>query len=878
MPRTPRRVGLRERLFLATVFAAATLMLSHTDWLWRWDHLIYDASLPIFESPPPEEIVIVAIDEASLSALGRWPWPRRIHAQLVQRLSEAGARVIALDIIFSEADTGDPEGDQALADAIGSSARVVLPVLLEQPRTYGQLFEQMPMPSLANAAAALGHIHVELDADGLARSVYLLEGLGEARWPALPLAMLNVAKPGSWSELPGARNPGPDAGSYTTWARDHHILIPFVGPPGRMSRISYLQALRGEHPPHVFRDKFVFVGVTATGLGDNLPTPVSGHNHPMSGVELSANVLHALQAGIAIKRLEPAGRALLLLLIAVLPFFLYPRLAPRYALLSAVGLFAATLAFSIALLATARLWLAPAPALLAILISYPVWSWLRLESAMRHLRQEAERIEQKQSELRVARLPDFVPATRFLSELMPLRGWLLLDADGNAREQWGEIPGGESPPLVPGEWKQNGSELWGALYAFDQEWRIAATWGGSAPPNAQEQRLLTEVFERYGQISKGAPKDSFEVVQAQIAELEDARDRLEALRQMIDDGLAQMIDGVVVANSLGQVVLANRQASLYLRGDASNDLIDSSVLNLLENILPEDGNQWKDALRRTLVERQAIRVNARHENGRDLLLQLAPLAGRPERLGGIILNVSDISELKQRERERAEVLSFLSHDLRSPLVSVLALVELARHDESRDASRGPLQQVEIQTRKTLELAEQFVELVRAETQEALRPEELDLVEVATNAVEQVWAQAKSRRIALNRRFEVDVAWTLGDPSLLERAIVNLLNNAINYSEDGTSVELVVEMKGDELHASVIDQGAGIAPEELSELFDRFRRGAAAGSSGKRGLGLGLAFVKAVADRHAGRVEATSELGKGSRFSLILSLSDSKAGG
>ncbi len=871
MTKTPRRVSVREHLILATLFAAVTLLLAHTNWLWRWDHLIYDATLPIWESPSPQDIVIVAIDEASLSALGRWPWPRRTHAQLVRGLSAAGARVIALDIIFSEADTSDPKGDEALAESIRESGRVVLPVLLEQPRTYGQLFEQMPMPPLAQAAATLGHIHVELDADGLARSVYLLEGLGEPRWPALPLAMLRVAQPKEWSELPGARAPRTDLDSYITWARDHHILIPFVGPPGRISRISYVQALRGDYPAEVFRNKFVFVGVTATGLGDTLPTPVAGHNQPMSGVELSANVLHALSAEMTIVRLDPATRSLLLVLIVILPFLLYPRLGPRYALLTAIGMFVAALAVSVVLVATARVWLAPAPAMLAVLLSYPVWSWLRLESAMRYLRLEASRIQRDQTELRVARLPDFAPATRFLSELMPLRGWLLLDADGNAREQWGDVPSGKPPPLAAGEWKQHGVELWGAVHAFGQNWRIGATWGTENPPNAQEKYLLTEVFERYGQSSQSPPTDHLEVVQAQITELEEARNRLEALRQMIDDGLAQMADGVLVVNALGQVLLANRQAGLYLVEDGNKDLIDEPVMRLLAQVNPEDSIDWKQAIRRTLIDRIATRVNARHRNGRDLFLQLAPLAGRPERLGGLIINVSDISDLRQRERERAEVLSFLSHDLRSPLVSVLALVELARHEQSRDASLVSLEQVETQTRKTLELAEQFVELVRAETQDELRLEELDLVEVATNAVEQVWAQAKSRGITLERRFEVDVAWIQGDPSLLERAIVNLLNNAIKYSANGTKVELVVAIKSGELHASVIDQGPGVAPAELPELFDRFKRGAAGGIPGKRGIGLGLAFVKAVADRHGGRVEASSELGKGARFTLVLPL-------
>ena len=230
MPKTPRRVGLREHLLLASLFAAATLLLAHSDWLWRWDHLIYDATLPIWESPPPQDIVIVAIDEASLNELGRWPWPRRTHAQLVRGLSAAGARVIALDIIFSEADSSDPKGDQALAEAIRESARVVLPVLLEQPRTYGQLIEQMPLPPLAEVAATLGHIHVELDADGLARSVFLLED-----WASLDGLRCRWRCCGWRSQRSGQSFP----------ARSLHAPIPRPTSPGHgITTFSFLSSAR----------------------------------------------------------------------------------------------------------------------------------------------------------------------------------------------------------------------------------------------------------------------------------------------------------------------------------------------------------------------------------------------------------------------------------------------------------------------------------------------------------------------------------------------------------------------------------------------------------------------------------------------------------
>lgn len=870
MPISPRQVGLRERLLLAFLFGGLTLLLVATDWLWRWDHLLYDASLSLWSQTAPDDIVIVAVDESSLAALGRWPWSRRTHARMVRHLSAEGAKVIALDLIFAESDSRDDDADELLGEALRSSARVALPVFLEQSRVQGQLIEQLPVPPLAESAAALGHVHVELDADGLARSIYLLAGLGEARWPALPLAMLRIAQPGQWSRLPGARDPRSDPDSHLVWVRDHHVLIPFVGQAGRIPRISYAQALTGQHPPDIFRNKFVLVGVTAAGLGDMLPTPpIPGHNEAMPGVEFIANALHALRERQTLTTLDVRARAVLSVLIALLPVFLFPRLAPRYAIVTAGALFVATLGLAIVLQALARVWFAPSPALLAVAISYPVWSWLRLESAMRYLRHEATRVQHEQADLHVARGARFIPAMQFLSEVLPLRGWVLLDASGNVRETWGEAPTGAPPALSAGEWLQQGVELWGGVHEFSQDWRVGAIWGGSQSPDVQEQRLLTEVVESYGQPLRRRPSDSLEVVQAQIAELQEARDRLQTLRQMIDDGMAQMADGVVTMNALGQVLLANRQAALYLMGDADAPLVDNPVFETLADVQPEGDIGWGQAVRRVLIERSPVRINARHRSGRDLLLQLAPLAGRPNRLGGIIINIADISEMRQRERERAEVLSFLSHDLRSPLVSVLALIELAKHEQSRDTLQDALERMDAYTRKTLELAEQFVELVRAESQENLRLEELDLVAVATNALEQVWAQAKSKDITLGRRFEVDSAWIRGDSSLLERAFVNLLTNAVKYSDRGASVAIGVGRRAECWCIDVSDTGYGIPRDELPGLFDRFKRVRGANRGGEPGTGLGLALVKVVVERHGGRIELQSEFGEGSTFHVYL---------
>ena len=198
------------------------------------DRLFYDWQLASGSRPPADDIVIVAIDEQSLRELGRWPWSRRIHADLVRKLTAAGARAIALDIVFAEPSANDPTADADLAAALTESGRVVLPVLNEQTQLDGQLLETLPIPILATAASGLGHVDVDLDLDGIARSVYLKAGLGSPRWSTLALALLEsvdrtagAALPASGPRRPrsppvrlGARLPCPDpvrrpAGSFS---------------------------------------------------------------------------------------------------------------------------------------------------------------------------------------------------------------------------------------------------------------------------------------------------------------------------------------------------------------------------------------------------------------------------------------------------------------------------------------------------------------------------------------------------------------------------------------------------------------------------------------------------------------------------------------
>lgn len=863
MDRRTRHLAFGERIGLIVFLAGLAMLLAHNDWLWRLDRLIYDAELRLWSRPAPDDIVIVAVDEASLAQFGRWPWPRELHAALLNRLTEESPRAIVLDFIFAEPDTTDPRGDQALAQAIESNGRVVLPVLMEQSRVGGQPVETLPLPSLADAAAGLGHVHVELDADGIARSFFLYEGLGNAFWPHISLASLTVGETAAYPP------PTPQSAvSPMLWTRDQARLIPYAGPPGHFKRISYAQVIDGAYQADTFRHRYVLVGTTVVGVGDALPTPVSGHSRSMPGVEINANILDAIRNNINITPLSHAWRVALSGLIAVLPILLFPFLAPRSTLLAAALLIVLTFALTGALLWFAHLWFPPAAALAALTLSYPLWSWRRLEHAMRYLNHELDALTRQRTELAIDKEVALTPALEFLARLLPIAGWSVYDIHGTQLTAGRSAPPYPTQPVSTSNWTLTSAGFWRRIERPSGPVLIGINWQGKALPSGNEHALFDELAHSLT-AQEINQTTSFEVLQARIGQIQDVTRQLQELRSFVDDSLANMSDGVIVANVLGQILIANPRAGWYLCADDGAQLRGRSLYELLDGMLIREGGSWDRLLQTALLEQTRSQVTVRHKNDRDLLIQIAPLSDTPCQPRGLVLNFSDISPLTASERKRDELLSFLSHDLRSPLVSVLALLELTKKKNSLAEIHTQLDRMTGYTEKTLNLAEQFLQLARAEGNQDLAFYDVDLINLLMNAREQVWAQAQAREIEIHDAIEPQEAWVTGDGNLLERALVNLLTNAIKYSPPGSQITLSLTHEQAYFRCCIKDQGLGIPAQDLPRLFDRFQRVHRRNSRDQDGAGLGLAFVDAVIRRHRGQIEVQSVEGEGSCFCLLL---------
>lgn len=351
------------------------VLLDKIPLLQRWDNLFYDLESTLITAPVDKDIVIVAIDDASLKKMGRWPWSRAIHAHLIDQLTEVGVEAIAMDILFMDRDAMHPENDQLLASAIHRNGHVILPALTTKQEETLLIIK--PLKDFAEAARQLVHVNMRFDSQGIARQFELqLELDDDIYLPAMSLALSRL--------LPNHNEP-------ENLTEQNRVLIQFAGPPGHFQHISYADLVSNNELQKQLAGKTVLIGITATGLGSRVATPASQTGQLMSGIEFQANALATLQSGKVIRPLQWPAYTLISFSLIILLVVLFRFLSPFYALLLVFGFSILTVASSFFLLSNWSLWFAPLPTLLCLMLSYPLWSRQKLEQLGQSLFKEHER-------------------------------------------------------------------------------------------------------------------------------------------------------------------------------------------------------------------------------------------------------------------------------------------------------------------------------------------------------------------------------------------------------------------------------------------------------------------------------------------------------
>ncbi len=240
---------------------------------------------------------------------------------------------------------------------------------------------------------------------------------------------------------------------------------------------------------------------------------------------------------------------------------------------------------------------------------------------------------------------------------------------------------------------------------------------------------------------------------------------------------------------------------------------------------------------------------------------------------GVLVVINDITRLRQLENHRRDFVANVSHELRTPLTSIKGYVEtlLDGAIDDKKAARPFLEVIAKQAENLRAIVEDLLSLARLEQEEDKTPvilEEALLKNVLNSAIQVCLPEAAEKNIKITLSCKKDVKAKFNF-QLLEEALVNLIDNAVKYSDPETHIHVMAEKTGSEVIITVQDQGRGIKRDHLPRIFERFYRVDKARSRKLGGTGLGLAIVKHIAQVHHGNVTVESEIGKGSRFSINL---------
>jgi two-component system phosphate regulon sensor histidine kinase PhoR len=390
----------------------------------------------------------------------------------------------------------------------------------------------------------------------------------------------------------------------------------------------------------------------------------------------------------------------------------------------------------------------------------------------------------------------------------------------------------------------------------------------------EEIRKGAERFSR-GEFQEALPVsgikeigDLSETLNTMAQELQKTLSKITEQRNELGAVLSSMAEGVLAMDMEERILGMNHAASVIfecdprqVQGRTIQEVIRHPELqSLVTKALAGEGDVERDVVLYSKEERVL--------NGHATLLR----DGEGKRVGVLVV-LNDITRLRKLENIRKDFVANVSHEIRTPITAIKGFVETLRDGAMQNPQDGErfLGIIQNHVLRLEALVEDLLSLSRIEEEtekEEIVLEEKTLKEVLLGALQLCQVKAEPKQIRMELSCRADLVGKI-NPSLLEQAVVNLLDNAINYSEPEKSIWVEADTTPQEILIQVRDEGCGIEKQHQERLFERFYRVDKARSRKQGGTGLGLAIVKHIMEAHGGRVSVESHPGRGSTFTLHL---------
>jgi CHASE2 domain-containing sensor protein/signal transduction histidine kinase len=729
-----RKKNLRREWLLTVAISLALLAyFVFADIARPMGNVLYDHFMRMHGFNGSKDIVIVAVDDRALYELGGWPMRRERYAKLLESLDDDRYRpkAVGLDFLFL-----DPSPDDIQLAYGLQRFKSVLPLEFRLTDDVQQKLQPVLPVHPLSTSAALGHINLAFDSDGVIRGIHLQE----QGWPHFALQLHTISD----QDAP----PVLQDGEY----RRFRMVDPRVGFP----IISLADVLHDNFTRTLLKDKYVLIGVTAPTLGDRYPTLYSGKNNASTpGVAILASVLHASLNNALIQEATPFVVFVLALVPLIIMLNSLLLLQPRHALLLAMLMMLGGTLISYLMLVWADFWIDPIPFILVAVLLQPLWAWRRLEAIVHLVGDKAADLQQ------------FQPNERASTAVNPSR----------------------------------------------------------------------EVVLQYAKILDHA--------------VASARSELDFLSAIVDE----MPDAVAIFDSHDRLLLNNQKVKEIV----STALLDAGItlaelgqhLDIPLSVLT--GTQANNAV--DPQQHPLFQLKTRLGE-REFLLKTSTLAApKGGHLRLVIL--MDVTELRQSQTQRDRALQFLSHDMRTPVASILSLTRPNPDAASLVAQR---QKIIHHAKALLHMMDDFILTVSAEAQQySFKLELLD--NMLNDAIEQVADLAEVKGITWHEEAGDDSVFVMANTRLLVRAFVNLLFNAVKFSPAKSQISIHVQFNADGENGP----STTITLTNMVEIKD----GAQDLIPSMPGFGLGLDFVDTVIRKHQGKI--TRHIPNAGKATILITL-------